>query len=474
MDSHDEPIALEENPPVPVPRRLAATQRPGSRAVAAIKNRLWPATSAVGLLVVLVVIAMVMGSRGSGAKQPGARVSVNKTGIPETLAELDAWYPQMAGAPNAAVFYLKAFNALRLGSGAAATLPLLGHGEMPSPQSPLPTPMKAALAEVLGSYRAALESLAEGAKYDHCRYPIDFTQGIDYVYRPLQNLEKSVFLLVMAGLYHADGHRGDEAAHDVFIAFSLAKSLGEMPCVFAQLLRRRINLCALDALEQVLNRSTPSPRALNELAKLLQKLESSDAQGEFIGRALAGERAMSLAALQQPKQLIAALGAPDLRMSPERRRAITERLRVSEPLVAERMVFESAFRQLVVARNEPFPKRLDADVLGRKLADEADQQGLFVLDLILPSLGRRASLEARCLVLIRLGCVALALERFRAEGGGYPDILSRLVPNYLPELPLDPFRGGPLRYTKTASGFTLTSATMDGEKTFSVHSASEH
>jgi hypothetical protein len=447
-----------------------AAERRTPRAVAVIKNRRWLATGAVGLLIVLVI---VMWSRGSGGRQPGTRHIVNKTGIPETLAELDTWYSEVAGAPNAAVFYLKAFHALRLGSRAAATLPLLGNGEMPSPHGPLPPAMKAALAEVLDSNRAALEFLAEGAKYNHSRYPIDFTQGIDYVYRPLQNLEKAVFLLVMAALYHADGHRPDEAAHDVFIAFSLAKSLGEMPCVFAQLLRRRINLCALDALEQVLNRSNPSPHALNELSTLLQKLESSDAQGEFVGRALAGERAMCLAALQQPKQLIAALGAPDLRMSSERRHAVIDRLRLPEPMVAERMVFESAFKQLVAARNEPFPKRLDADVLGRKLADEADQQGLFVLDLILPSLGRRTSLEGRCLVLVRLGCVGLALEKFRTEGHGYPETLSQLAPNYLPESPLDPFRGGPLRYTKPANGFTLTSATMDGEKTFSVRSASE-
>ena len=114
-DAHDEPIALEENPPVPVPRRRAAAGRPAPRAVAVVKNRLWLATTAVGLLVVLVVIPMVMRSRGAGAKQAGARLIVNKNSIPETLAELDAWYPEIAGAPNAAVFYLKAFSALRLG-----------------------------------------------------------------------------------------------------------------------------------------------------------------------------------------------------------------------------------------------------------------------------------------------------------------------------------------------------------------------
>src|SRR5207244_1971518 len=44
---------------------------------------------------------------------------------------------------------------------------------------------------------------------------------------------------------------------------------------------------------------------------------------------------------------------------------------------------------------------------------------------------------------------------YRAETGAYPDNLQQLVPKYLPEIPLDPFGGGPIRYVKK-SGTDLT------------------
>jgi hypothetical protein len=58
----------------------------------------------------------------------------------------------------------------------------------------------------------------------------------------------------------------------------------------------------------------------------------------------------------------------------------------------------------------------------------------------------------------------VALFRYRADHGRYPDSLSTLAPKYLPSVPVDPFgRGGPLRYTPTTGGerFLLYSVGQD-------------
>ena len=46
----------------------------------------------------------------------------------------------------------------------------------------------------------------------------------------------------------------------------------------------------------------------------------------------------------------------------------------------------------------------------------------------------------------RLGYAGAALELYRRRYGGYPDSLRQLVPEFLPEVPSDPFDGEPLRY----------------------------
>lgn len=117
---------------------------------------------------------------------------------------------------------------------------------------------------------------------------------------------------------------------------------------------------------------------------------------------------------------------------------------------------------IVSARQAPFPARLKADDLGHQLVVEALDKKLFVLDLMLPSLGRRTAIEAECLARLRLGCTAMALEQFRAaHGNRYPATSSELTPNYLSATPADPFDGQPLRYHQKSSGYALYSIGPD-------------
>ena len=49
---------------------------------------------------------------------------------------------------------------------------------------------------------------------------------------------------------------------------------------------------------------------------------------------------------------------------------------------------------------------------------------------------------------------ALAVETYRERTGAYPDALAQLVPQYLPQIPLDYSTGQPLRY-KVRDGLPL-------------------
>jgi hypothetical protein len=62
---------------------------------------------------------------------------------------------------------------------------------------------------------------------------------------------------------------------------------------------------------------------------------------------------------------------------------------------------------------------------------------------------------------ITIAQVGLALERYRAAKGGYPAALADLAPDFIKEVPLDPFTGKPLLYRSEPGGATIYSVGPD-------------
>lgn len=69
--------------------------------------------------------------------------------------------------------------------------------------------------------------------------------------------------------------------------------------------------------------------------------------------------------------------------------------------------------------------------------------------------GAIGTAQARCLDTL------IALERYRRREGPFPAALDELVPDFLTEVPLDPFDGNPLRYRCDESGVTVYSVGED-------------
>jgi hypothetical protein len=63
---------------------------------------------------------------------------------------------------------------------------------------------------------------------------------------------------------------------------------------------------------------------------------------------------------------------------------------------------------------------------------------------------------------LRCAFVAVALERYRRDHGGWPDKLDELVPNYLLVVPKDPQDGKPLRYKHRPDGVIVYWLGSDG------------
>ncbi|MBU0534232.1 MAG: hypothetical protein KJ887_05515 [Candidatus Omnitrophica bacterium] len=53
--------------------------------------------------------------------------------------------------------------------------------------------------------------------------------------------------------------------------------------------------------------------------------------------------------------------------------------------------------------------------------------------------------------------VGLALKIYKAKNGNYPEILGKLAPKFLKEIPIDPFNSESLKYSSYIGGFKLYS-----------------
>ncbi len=375
--------------------------------------------------------------------------------LPETLAELNAWYIEPPAGQNAATYILQGVNVMQPPDAKQkANLPNLSQLPPPDPSAPLPPAENSALAGVLQQNQDALRFFAQGARYEQSRYPVDFTtvmrEGLPY----LQGVDEGAQLFEMEAILDAENGGGQKAADDVAMILSLARSLRAEPVIISQLVRVKDTRLAVTALNQSVNRTTLPPESLSALAKMFADIEAYDAGGEGFYRALVGEKVMHIALLNNRKELL--LGdAKSLRLM--------EYADNDANLRAEKDYSTSTFQKLFIASHDPFPDRRTNvnDVIQQRMS-YAQHQGLLLSVLHLSSLAHLGGREADGIAYARLAMTAIALEQYRAaHGNRYPDSLSELVPAYLNAPLMDPYDGNPLRFRTLGPGYVLYSVGPD-------------
>jgi hypothetical protein len=77
--------------------------------------------------------------------------------------------------------------------------------------------------------------------------------------------------------------------------------------------------------------------------------------------------------------------------------------------------------------------------------------------MLMPAFYRTFEVTAKNQAYINVCKTGLALKIYKGKYGYYPDSLDKLKPEFLPEIPLDPFTGKSLIYRKTANSVLVYS-----------------
>jgi hypothetical protein len=424
------------------------------------------AATAAGALVLLLAAGGFAWWHITGNRRAAIAVTTPlPAGLPNTPAEVNAWYAEPPAGQNAATYFQQGFDALKITDQDknSPALPLLGKGKLPPLDAKLPDATRTAINRLVEQNRTAIQYFESGLKYPESRYPLDFTQGADMKLPHLAKVKQTAQLGALAAIEGADRHDAGQACEAIIGVFKIGNTLKSEPVLMSQLVRLACFGIGVNALEQVLNRMTLPPESLVQLNECLKGAEAFEASSEPMMRAVVGHRSEGLFYLNKPAAELEKLWQQNMTNSGN---DLPKDFNLKEQIAslpAQRAFYEESFNHLISLLQGPPPDSLSerlktADYFAVRLS-QAMTNKFYLCAMLMPDNGNgMTQKEVKSLANLRLARTAVALERFRGtHQNTYPDTLGGLTPDFLPQIPKDPYDGQPLRYHKTKTGYQLYS-----------------
>jgi len=366
--------------------------------------------------------------------------ALRAAGYPTSFAELMEYNKLPAGAQNAATLYVDAF-AFYVPPVDEANLPVLGKAQLPDRGDSLPEPMAGAIADLLAANQQCLVRLREAAGMEHCRYDWDYTTG---ALPEMKSLRQCAQLLQLGAISQAD--QGDTGAAIAYIkdGLRLSDSLRREPALINYLVRIAGSAVALGGLERALNVAPFTDGQLQDLSGAL-----AEAGGHFdLAEVMVTERCFNIEYTRDPSLVMGSGQGRGVWLPGIRGTGLADIL--------------DYMGNCVAAARLPLTKRV---ARFREIEAERDQLSFLhvMVKILAPAMSRVAEQDLRVHAHLDLARTALAIERYRLATGAVPDRLEELVPQYLEQVPIDPFDGRPIRYRRTEPGYVLYSIGEDGQ-----------
>lgn len=399
---------------------------------------------AVGALFVIGMGASVAGYfywvSSLEAQLEARRAAERARGLPVTLAELDAWYPAVPDAENAALLYLEAMAALEA-TDTEHLRELFRTTREFARIADYPPAHAAALHDIAADMAPIRDLLAEASRKPASRFAIDLTRGYwsdtpDLV--ALRDLAAVQYLVAEAALL--DGDTGAAVEHHAGL-LSLGGALAEEPLLLSQMMGIAVHRIAFQGLERMLNHA---PLDAGQLRTLDAAYAEARRPGSF-QRAMAGERCI----MAEMFRTHFGTGSDGEMYQSGIRSAVP----LSIYARLEQIRVYDTFEPLTQAPPPDWPALLEyaASLPG----DE--RLSLSLASKVMPDFQRSIRGFVRDTASQRIARAVLAVERYRLERGDLPESLADIVPVYLERVPEDPVDGAPLRYRVERGAYTVFS-----------------
>jgi len=379
--------------------------------------------------------------------------------MPDELARsLGLPREDIADEENAATCYIEAINAL----------PALDwEDDELSEQydAALDAPWSAAAGEFFAWFQATEEArrlFRKAARMEKCQFPVMVDQpGETFLFNILMphlaGLRGLSRLMVIEGHLREHEGRVKEALDAYLVVFRAGRHSRRERTLIAGLVGIALHAIATEAVTDCLARHDVGGDVLEGLAG---ELAGADSPVRDRSTWIAGERAMGLqVARMSPAELVALEGGALAWSESERAFADSRACRIVWPDRTICRDFESFYDKL--GRLAQMPTWEAADALEGFDEDTWFKDWNVLAWMLAPAISRAMGEYTRAAVRHDALRINVALRRFRAETGEYPETLDELAPAYLEELPPDPFTGEPFHYVHEDGGWLLYSVGRD-------------
>lgn len=252
---------------------------------------------------------------------------------------------------------------------------------------------------------------------------------------PIRRLSKILYLDATLKLIDGDI---EAAAATIPKLFDVVLPLAEEPAILAHLYRMATAASAIHILENSLRVGTLSDKTLKKIDDTLAKYLKSHS----MKWALWSERVLLNTMLDRVRSAIRIPGAS---------------LFVGTYGNQQRMA--EMYGWLIKAGDDPIKLLAARNKVDFELSTLSKTLGLTSL---FPPATRSITLHLRCLAEIQAARIAIAAERFRLSTGEFPTTLDQLVPEFLQEIPVDPFDQTFMKLLKRDDGLVIYSSSVDG------------
>jgi hypothetical protein len=382
--------------------------------------------------------------------------AIRAAGLPTSGAELNAYYPAVPDNGNAALVTTQAFALMRNYPNSRSNDEVTNFKIPPRGQS-LIAEQKQLLSGYVVMNEAALVKAGEALELPRCRYPVDFSPGLNTLLSHLRALGELGRIAEFRSLLALDSKQPDDAISSIANMLGMARTLDDEPNQISQLVHGKLINMATTTLEYCLNTHGLSETSLVNLSPSFAAVR----QTNLMARVFIGERAESIPYFQSRSAWVMKNGDELIADPPPVKFWI---LGVN----ARDLVFYLKVMDTNIAfASLPFPRNPNTiSNFSDEVFDKIEQHPYASLHYhhpfefsatFLPSIQILLKLEAEYAANLRLATTALAVERFRLAHGKLPEKLDELVPQFLSAVPLDPFDGQPLRYHRLNKGYVIYS-----------------
>jgi hypothetical protein len=302
------------------------------------------------------------------------------------------------------------------------------------------------------------------ADFPNGRFPLTYARNpLETLLPDQQEARRVASLLTYDVRQLAQAQDMKQAIASCRAGINVARSLGDEPLLISQLVHIACAMIACSSAERALAQGEPDPA---DLEKLQQALEQEELDNGLLA-ALRGERA----ALHQvfvliedgevePAKFFQGIGAGESVLE----NAVVDRVlpfKTRYNARAEHPDFLALLNERIETAKKPLHEQVADDrAFAAKVRDRAVNGRLT--RALLPAVEKVSEAFRRQYASLRCLTALVAAERFRRARGRWPATLEELRPDFLAEIPLDPYDGKPLRYKRLADGVLVYTVGPDG------------